>query len=83
MANIEINRNPKSPLKQLIVNGMDLSMEVYDDSVELVEMGLEVGLQITIAVSKLTLDGEADVQVTDNFRPVAQRVRSTYDEDVA
>lgn len=84
MAHIQINRNRKSPAKQLIVNGVDLSMEVYDD-IELVEVGegpvAEVGLQITIAVSRLDLDAEADVKITDRFRAVAQRVRS-IDEDV-
>ncbi|HEY9353408.1 MAG TPA: hypothetical protein VIP28_09170 [Nocardioides sp.] len=84
MAHIQINRNRKSPAKQLIVNGVDLSMEVYDD-IELVEVGegpvAEVGLQITIAVSRLDLDAEADVKITDRFRAIAQRVRS-IDEDV-
>ena len=80
MAHIQINRNPKSRAKQLFVNGIDMTMEVFDD-IELVEVGpaevAEVGLRVTIVVSRLDLDAEADVRITDNFRPVAQRVRST------
>lgn len=84
MAHIEINRG-KGPAKQLIVNGVDLSREVYKD-IELVEVGdgecAEAGLRITLVVSRLDLDAEADVKITDSFRPVAQRVRSIV-EDVA
>lgn len=85
MAHIQINRNRKDPAKQIIVNGVDMSMEVYDGSIELVEVGegagAEVGLRVTIAVSRLDLDAEADVKITDRFRSVAQRVR-TIAEDV-
>ena len=84
MANIEINHHPKKPCTQLIVNGMDLTNEVFREGIELVGVGegagAEVGLRFTIAVSKLSLDGEADIQITDRFRPVAQRVRSIVED---
>lgn len=85
MAHIQINRNPKSGVKQLIVNGVDMTMEVYNDGFELVEVGAaevaEVGLRVTLVVSRLDLDAESDVRITDHFHPVAQRVRS-ISEDV-
>lgn len=70
----------KGPAAQLIVNGVDLSMDTFQ-GVELVEVGddpeyAEVGLRITIAVSRLDLDTTEDVQITDNFPAVAQMVRS-------
>lgn len=66
--------------RQLVINGVDFSREVFRD-VKLVEIGddpetSEVGLQVTFAVSRLNLGDEVDVQVTDQFRSVAQRVRS-------
>lgn len=83
MANIQINRNRKGR-RQLIINGVDMTMEVFDEGIELVEVGegagAEVGLRVTIAVGRLDLDAEADVQITDRFRPVAQRVRSIVED---
>ena len=84
MANIEINRNPKSPVIQMLINGVDMSREVYRDF-ELVSVGedpmyAEVGLRLTLVVSRLDLDAEADVKITNNFRPVAQRVRSIAED---
>lgn len=70
--------------RQLIINGHDFSNETFRQ-VELVEVGegeyAEVGLRVTFAVSRLDLGGDEDVQVTDHFRSVAQRVRSMTAED--
>lgn len=79
MAHIEIRRN-KGGQTQLVINGIDYSMEAFRDF-ELVEVGddpesAEVGFRVTFAVSRLDLDAEADVTITDHFRPVAARVRS-------
>lgn len=78
MADITYRRNGMAV--ELIVNGVDLTNETYRD-VELVEVGdepefSEVGLRITLVVSKLTLDTEEDIQVTDRLPVVAQQVRS-------
>ena len=83
MANIELRR--KGDRASLVVNGMDLSMEVYRD-IELVEVGddpetAEVGLRVTLAVSHLDLDTESDVRITDRFPVIAQRVRSVVEAD--
>jgi hypothetical protein len=70
---------------QLIINGLDVSFDVYDD-IELVKVGpddrpqlQEVGLRVTFALSSLELNGN-DATVTDQFdviaRQVAQRVAS-------
>lgn len=79
MANIIYRRGTEGS-RQLIVNGVDLSNDVYAGSVELVEVGegcgAEVGLRFTIGVSHLTLDTNVDVEVTDHFAEVAQAVRS-------
>ena len=83
MAHIQINRNRKTPAIQLLINGIDMSREVFRD-MEIVEVGdgpvAEVGLRVTIAVSRLDLDAEADVQITDNVPAVAQRVRSIAED---
>jgi hypothetical protein len=84
MADIVYRR--KGVRRQLIVNGMDLTNEVYD-GVELVEVGegewAEAGFRITLAVSKLTLDTEEDIYIPDNFPSVAQRVRSMSESEQA
>lgn len=77
MADIVYRR--KGGAAQLIVNGVDLTMDVFAD-VELVEVGeglhAECGLRVTLAVSRLDLDQESDIEITDHFPAVAQRVRS-------
>lgn len=79
MAHIIYNRQPGDPAAQLIINGVDISNEVFHGP-ELVEVGegefAEVGFRVTFAVSRLDLDNESDVKVTDHLRSVAQRVRS-------
>jgi hypothetical protein len=79
MAHIELRGQPGGG-QQIIINGIDFSREVFR-GVELVEVGdspefAEVGLRITLAVSRLDLDAEADVKITDHLPEVAQRVRS-------
>lgn len=67
--------------KQLIINGIDYTNEVYRD-IRLVEVGAEtpeyaeVGLQVTFVLGRLDLDGDAEVEITDHLPAVAQRVRS-------
>lgn len=67
---------------QLVINGIDYSNEVYR-GVELVEVGddeyAEVGFRVTFVVSRLDLGGDDDIQVTDRFPEVAQRVRSAVE----
>lgn len=62
--------------RQLIINGVDVSQDVYDDF-ELVKVGdapaQEVGLRVTYALSTLRL-GDEDVIVTDQFDTIAWRV---------
>lgn len=65
---------------QLVINGVDYSMEAFRDF-ELVSVGddpayAEVGLRVTFAVSRLDLGGDEDVPVTDQLPIVAQRVHS-------
>ena len=79
MAHITFDRADNGAYK-LTINGVDLSTEVYNHP-QLVEVGddpmfSEVGLQVTFAVSRLDLGGEEDVQITDHFRGVAQRVHT-------
>lgn len=86
MAHIQINKPQHGGPIQLLINGIDYSMEVYRDF-EIVEVGdnpecAEVGLRVTLAVGRLDLDAEADVQLTDRVPTVAARVRSIR-EDVA
>lgn len=86
MAHIQIRRKGgRSIPTQLIIDGVDVTQEVYRD-LELVEVGddpewAEVGLRVTFVVSRLDLDHEADVVVTDQFRSVATRVRSMTEGD--
>lgn len=82
MADISIRRT-QDGATQLVINGVDVSMDVFH-GVELVEVGddptcAEVGLRVTFAVSKLDLETDADVKITDNFRSVAQRVRTVQE----
>jgi len=85
MAHIEIrNLSSKGGAGEIIINGVDFSMETYADGIQLVEVGddpdfAEVGLQVTFVVSRLDIDNEADVQVTDRLPVVAQRVRSVIE----
>lgn len=72
------NGKPGGPM-QLIINDVDYTNEVFRD-VRVVEVGeypySEVGFQVTFALGRLDLDGDADVQVTNYLPVVAQRVRS-------
>lgn len=86
MAHIQINTKPGGPV-QLLINGIDYSMEAFR-GFEVVEVGDgknpefdEVGLRVTFAVSTLSIDTEADVQLTDNVPAVAARVRSMVEAD--
>lgn len=83
MAHIIYRRKPGEAARQVIIDGVDVSLELYNE-VKLVEVGegdfAEVGFQVTFAVSKLDLDNESDVQVTDQLRSVAQRVRSMAED---
>lgn len=80
MAHIVYRRSMGGLARQIIINGVDYSHEVYAEPVELVEVGdnetAEVGLRVTFAVSRLDLETDQDIQVTDHFPEVAQRVRS-------
>lgn len=79
MAHIQIRRQQPGGASELIINGVDFSMEAYNGTAELVEVGdapfSEVGFRFTIAVDRLDLETERDVKITDRFWPVAQRVR--------
>lgn len=87
MADIEMNSTGGQPPKQIFVNGVDLSMEVFDGSVELVTVGegptAQIGLRLTLAVSSLSVDSYANVPLTDHFPEAAALVRSTQDGDPA
>ena len=77
MAHIELKGQPGGG-QSLIINGTDFSHEVFA-GVEIVEVGEQVavvGLRVTFAVSRLDLDTEADVLLTDQVPAVAARVRS-------
>jgi hypothetical protein len=79
MAHIEI-RHQKGGPTQLVINGIDYSMETYH-GFEIVEVGddpelAEVGFRVTFAVSRLDLDGDTDVILTDHVPAAAARVRS-------
>lgn len=70
---------------ELFINGIDFTNEVFR-GVRLVEVGdepefAEVGFQVTFAVTRIDLGGDEDLQVTDRFKSVAQRVRSMIEED--
>lgn len=80
---------PDCIARSIIINGVDMSLEIYADGVELVEVGddpdsSEVGLRFTIGVGRLDLDGEETVALPDNISEVADRVRElvTFDKDV-
>lgn len=80
MAHIELRQRNRRGARQIVINGIDFSMEIFDEGVELVEVGegefAEAGFRVTFVVSRLDLDNDADVTITDQLRPVAQRVRS-------
>lgn len=86
MAHIHINSNPGSAVRQVLINGSDVTAELFDDA-ELVEVGegdlTEFGFRVTYAVGKLTVDNEANVALTDHFPEAAALVRSALSEDVA
>lgn len=69
---------------ELIINGIDYSMETYGDA-RIVSVGedprfAEVGFQVTFAISRLDLGGSEDVQITDRLPAVAHRVQSMIAE---
>ena len=82
MAHIEINHQRGGPI-QMLINGVDVSHEVYRDF-EIVEVGdgeyAEVGFRVTFAVSRLDLDAESDVELTDHVPAVAAKVRSIRED---
>lgn len=88
MADIQINKPECGPGIQVLINGVDYSMEVFRDF-EIVEVGddpafAEVGFRVTFAVSRLGIDTVEDVELTDHVPAVAAKVRSmTQDEEVA
>jgi len=81
MAHIEIRNLNEFGGTQLVINGVDFTKDTYR-GIQLVEVCpeapefAEVGLQVTFVVSRLDLDNEADVQITDRLPSVATRVRS-------
>lgn len=82
MAHIILRPHPENGpgTVQLIINGVDYSAEVFRGA-ELVEVGddpqfSEVGLRVTLAVSRLDLGDETDVEVTDHLPEVAERVQA-------
>lgn len=77
MAHVIIRPKSDSAATQIVINGVDFSMDVYAGHVDLVQVGEEVGVQVTFALGRLDLGGDSDVQVTDRLRAVAQKVRST------
>lgn len=85
MAHIVLTPHPDNPgATQLVINGIDFSNEAYRD-VRLVQVGDDprfswVGFQVTLAVSRLDLGGDVDVQITDHLPDVAQRVHSMTGE---
>lgn len=79
MAHIQIRRQQPGGPTELIINGVDFSMEAYN-GYELVAVGddaewAEVGFRFTIGVGRLDLDTEQDVTITDRLPAMAQRVR--------
>jgi hypothetical protein len=81
MAHIELRPHPVKgdPAYQLIVNGVDVSMDVFTD-LELVKVGnpdrpeyQESGLRVTFAVDSLTL-GDSAAQVDSRFDETAEAV---------
>lgn len=81
MAHITLRPDPdRAGATQLIINGIDYSMETYADDVQIVHVGdgpdAEVGLRVTFAVSRLDLGDDQDVQVTGRLSDVAQRVHA-------
>lgn len=85
MAHIELRRKNGRPEKQLVINGEDVTMDVYSEGMGLVEVGegpfAEVGFQVTFVVSRFDLDNEVDVDLTDHLPAVATRVRSIDEQD--
>jgi hypothetical protein len=82
MARIEIN-SAGDGAYQLLINGIDYSTEVFRgaEGVQLVTVGddpdyAEIGLRVTFAVSRLSIDNETDVELTDHVREAAAKVRS-------
>ena len=79
MAHIEIRRDLKKKVGQLIINGVDYSMEAMPDF-EIVEVGegdvALVGFRVTLLVGRLDLNDESEVDLTDHVPVVAARVRS-------
>ena len=72
---------------ELIVNDLDLSLEVYAESAELVVVGddpefAEIGLRFTIAIDRLEL-GDPEVMLTDGFAEAAEAVRALQEVDLA
>lgn len=84
MANIQI-RPAGNGAYQIVINGIDYSHDIYNEGLQLVRVGegerAEVGLQVILAVSRLTLGDEQDIVVTDQFESVAQRVHSIAKAD--
>lgn len=77
MAHVIIRPKGDGMATQIIINGVDFSMDVYAGHVNLVDVDGQVGVQVTFALSRLDLGGDSDVQVTDRLYEVAQKVRST------
>lgn len=85
MAHISIRRQDGG-WHQITINGTDFSMEVYDGSLDLVEVGSEpgsphneIGLRLTLAIGQLDIDNDTDVPLTDHLAVAATRVRSLQD----
>lgn len=83
MAHIQINKPEAGLPIQLLVNGVDLTMETYLDF-ELVSVGdqpefAEIGFRFTVAVTTLNIDTK-DVELTDHFPEAAARVHSIVEK---
>lgn len=78
MADIVLKRSTRYPgCVELAINGVIFTEHVFDYP-ELVEMGPvdfpEAGLQLTLAISRLDIEGDENVKINGRFPEVAQRV---------
>ena len=85
MAHIQFRKNPDGLTTTLVVNGLDLSMESYAGSVELAATGDseydEIGLRFLLAIERLDLDEDMDVEVAGNLDALNERIRAMQERE--
>jgi hypothetical protein len=88
VAHIEINTpHPEfgAGTHQILINGIDYSLETYGDGVRLVSVGpddfAEAGMRVTFCVSSLKINGE-DVQIAGHLNEVSGRIKDLLEESV-